>query len=154
MTLLITLVVLGLLFLLLEILVIPGTTVAGIIGSAVIVIAIWQAYEQFGSQTGIIFLGSTILVTVVALYFALKGKTWRKLMLNSEVEGKVEHFERYQPKVGDEGITISRLSPMGKARFSDDYYEVKSYSGYIDPNTPVVITKVESNKLIVKPKNT
>lgn len=154
MTLLISLVVLGLLFLLLEILVIPGTTVAGIIGSVIIVIAIWQAYEQFGSQTGIVFLGSTILVSVVALYFALKGKTWRKLMLNSEVEGKVEHFEKYEPQVGDEGITISRLSPMGKARFNDDYYEVKSYSGYVDPNTPVVISKVESNKLIVKPKNT
>ncbi|MCF8231283.1 MAG: NfeD family protein [Bacteroidales bacterium] len=154
MTLLITLIVLGLLFLLLEILVIPGTTVAGIIGSGLIVVAIWQTYEQYGSQTGIIFLGSTVLVTVVVLYFALKGKTWRRLMLNSEIQGKVEHFEKYQPKVGDEGVTISRLSPMGKARFNDDYYEVKSYSGYIDPNTSVKITKIESNKIIVKPKNT
>jgi len=154
MALLITLVVLGLLFLLLEILVIPGTTVAGIIGSGLLVVAIWQSYEMYDSQTGIIFLGSTIFVAVVVLYFALKGKTWKRLMLNSEVQGKVEHFDKYQPKVGDEGVTISRLSPMGKARFNDDYFEVKSYSGYIDPNTPVKITKVEHNKLIVKPKNT
>ncbi|MCF8308231.1 MAG: NfeD family protein [Bacteroidales bacterium] len=154
MTLLITLIVLGLLFLLLEILVIPGTTVAGIIGSGLIVVAIWQTYEQYGSETGIIFLGSTVLITVVALYFALKGKTWRRLMLKSELQGKVEHFEKYQPKVGDEGVTISRISPMGKARFNEDYYEVKSYSGYIDPNTPVIIAKIESNKIIVKPKNT
>lgn len=75
-------------------------------------------------------------------------------MLKSELQGKVEHFEKYQPKVGDEGVTISKISPMGKARFNEDYYEVKSYSGYIDPNTPVIIAKIESNKIIVKPKNT
>lgn len=154
MTLLISLVIIGLLFLLLEILVIPGTTVAGIIGTALIIIAIWQAYEQFGSQTGIIFLGSSISVSIVALYFSLRGRTWKRLMLNTEVEGKVDHFENYRPKEGDEGVTISRLSPMGKARFNDDYFEVKSYSGYIDPNTEVIIKKIEYNTIIVKPKNT
>lgn len=154
MTLLIALVVIGLLFLLLEILVIPGTTVAGIIGSALIVIAIWQAYDQYGSQTGVVFLGSTVLLSVVTLYFSLKGRTWKRLMLNTEVDGKVDHFEKYRPKEGDEGVTVSRLSPMGKARFNDDYYEVKSYGGYVDPNTEVVIKKIEHNKIIVKPKQT
>lgn len=154
MTLLIALVVIGLLFLLLEILVIPGTTVAGIIGSALIVIAIWQSYARFGSETGIIFLGSVIVLSVLTLYFSLKGRTWKRLMLNSEVEGKVDHFEKYRPQVGDEGVTISRLSPMGKARFNDDYFEVKSYSGYVDPNTEVVIKKIEHNSIIVKPKYT
>ncbi|MGM0567365.1 MAG: NfeD family protein [Bacteroidota bacterium] len=153
MTLLIALVVIGLLFLLLEILVIPGTTVAGIIGSALIVIAIWQSYARFGSETGIIFLGSVIVLSVLTLYFSLKGRTWKRLMLNSEVEGKVDHFEKYRPQVGDEGVTISRLSPMGKARFNDDYFEVKSYSGYVDPNTEVVIKKIEHNSIIVKPKH-
>lgn len=153
MTLLISLVVIGLLFLLLEILVIPGTTVAGIIGTALIIIAIWQSYEQYGSQTGLIFLGSSITVSIVALYFSLRGRTWKRLMLNTEVEGKVDHFEKYHPKVGDEGVTISRLSPMGKARFNDDYFEVKSLSGYIDPNTEVVIKKINHNSIIVKSKN-
>ena len=154
MTLLIALVVIGLIFLLLEILVIPGTTVAGIIGSALIVLAIWQAYDQYGSQTGIIFLGSTVLLSVVTLYFSLKGRTWKRLMLNTEVGSKVDHFEKYRPKEGDVGVTVSRISPMGKARFNDDYFEVKSYAGYIDPNTEVVIKKIEHNKIIVKPKNT
>ncbi len=153
MTLLISLVVIGLLFLLLEILVIPGVTVAGIIGTALIIIAIWQAYDQYGSQTGLIFLGSSITVSIVALYFSLRGRTWKRLMLNTEVEGKVDHFEKYHPKVGDEGVTISRLSPMGKARFNDDYFEVKSLSGYIDPNTEVVIKKIDHNSIVVKSKN-
>lgn len=153
MTILITLVIIGLLFLLLEILVIPGTTIAGIIGSALIIIAIWQSYEQYGSQTGIIFLGSSLLLSVIVLYFALRGKTWNKMMLKTRITGKVDHFENYRPQTGDQGITISRLSPMGKARFKDDYFEVSSYSGYIDPNTDIIIKSIESNKIIVKPKN-
>jgi membrane-bound ClpP family serine protease len=153
MTLLITLVVIGILFLLLEILVIPGTTVAGIIGSVMVGIAVWQAYDQYGQQTGLIFLGITVFITLVALYFALKGKTWKRMMLNEEVEGKVNYFEHYQPKTGDEGVTVSRLSPMGKARFNEDYFEVTSYSGYIEPNMPVVIVSIEGNKIIVKIKN-
>lgn len=153
MTILITLVIIGLLFLLLEILVIPGTTIAGIIGSAMIIIAIWQSYEQYGSETGILFLGSSLLLSVIVLYFALRGKTWNKMMLKTKITGKVDHFENYRPEAGDQGITISRLSPMGKARFKDDYFEVSSYSGYIDPNTDIIIKSIESNKIIVKPKN-
>jgi membrane-bound ClpP family serine protease len=42
---------------------------------------------------------------------------------------------------------------MGKARFNEDYFEVTSYSGYIEPNMPVVIVSIEGNKIIVKIKN-
>ncbi|MDZ7775118.1 MAG: NfeD family protein [Bacteroidales bacterium] len=154
MTLLIALLVIGLLFLLLEDFGHPRHHCSRNYRSALIVLAIWQAYDQYGSQTGIIFLGSTVLLSVVTLYFSLKGRTWKRLMLNTEVGSKVDHFEKYRPKEGDVGVTVSRISPMGKVRFNDDYFEVKSYAGYIDPNTEMVIKKIEHNKIIVKPKNT
>ncbi|MEA3505452.1 MAG: NfeD family protein [Bacteroidota bacterium] len=152
MGLIITLIVVGLIFLLLEVLVIPGITIAGIIGSVLIVVGIWYSYTEFGNKIGIIVLGSTVFITIISLYFALKGNTWKKMMLTSSIVSKVEHFDDYKPLVGDEGITISRLNPIGKVRFKDDYFEAKSTVGYINPSTKVIITKIEHNEIIVKPK--
>lgn len=53
MTLLISLVVLGLLFLLLEILVIPGTTVAGIIGSVLLLLLSGRLMNSLAAKRGL-----------------------------------------------------------------------------------------------------
>ena len=57
-----------------------------------------------------------------------------------------------QVKPGDEGMTISRLTPMGKARFNDRIYEVKSTGEYVDQKTEIVAIRMEGSKIIVKPK--
>jgi membrane protein implicated in regulation of membrane protease activity len=41
---------------------------------------------------------------------------------------------------------------MGKAMIKDDFYEVTSKDNLINENTPIVVVKVEGNKIIVKPK--
>jgi len=63
----------GFLFLLLEILVLPGTNIAGILGFVLIGVGIWQAYAVYGGAAGTITLGITIVLSFVALYFALKS---------------------------------------------------------------------------------
>ncbi len=153
MALIIILVLIGLFFLLLEILVIPGTTITGVLGSISIGIAIWQSYALYGEKTGTIILFGILLLAIVFIYFALKSNTWQRIMLKKNIDGKVSYFDSYQPQEGDEGITISRLAPMGKARFNEDYFEVKSSKGLIDPNTKIIITRIENNQIIVQPKN-
>jgi len=153
MGLIITLIVIGLIFLLLEVLVIPGTTIAGIIGVILIVVGIWYSYDRFDNETGLIVLVSTVFVSILSLYFALKGKTWKRMMLDTSVSGKIEHFDNYKPHIGEEGVTISRLNPMGKVRFKEDYFEARSIFGYVEPSTTVVVIKMEKNIIIVKPKD-
>lgn len=143
----------GLLLLLLEVLVIPGATIFGIAGFILLAVSVWQAYAAHGTPEGHYFLFGSIVFTIALLYFALKSRTWRKAMLGSEVNSRVNVIEEDKVKPGDEGRTISRLAPGGKAIINGDYYEVHSLGGYIEPQTPVVVIRVDFSKIIVKPKN-
>jgi membrane-bound ClpP family serine protease len=45
------------------------------------------------------------------------------------------------------------LHLIGKALINNEYYEVHSLGEYVDPQTPIVVIRVEFNRIIVKPKN-
>lgn len=151
-TVILVLILVGFLFLLLEILVLPGTNIAGILGFALIGIGIWQAFAVYGTRSGVITLGASFILTIIFLTFALKSKTWNRLTLKSEIDGKVNVIDEINVKAGDEGITVSRLAPAGKALIKNDYYEVHTTGEFVNPNTEIIVTKVEFNKIYVKLK--
>ncbi|MCD4746650.1 MAG: NfeD family protein [Bacteroidales bacterium] len=151
-TIIIVLIVIGLLFLILEILVLPGTNIAGVLGFILLGIGIWQAYSTYGRLAGHYTLGATFLFTFVTLYFSLKSKTWKKLMLKSKIDSKVNIIDEKKVKVGDTGVTVSRLAPAGKATINGEFYEVHSTGDFIDQETEIIVLKINYNKIIVKPK--
>ncbi len=147
------LIVVGLLFLLLEILVVPGTTVVGITGFILIAVGIWQSYAVYGASTGHFVLLISFVLTAIALALALRSKTWKRVMLDTEIDGKANTFPEESVKVGDTGKAISRIVPIGKALINDQYYEVKSDGEFIDQGTDLIVTKVDRNKIYVKLNN-
>ncbi len=149
----ITLIVIGLIFLLLEILVVPGATVVGIVGAAMMAFGVYSAYSAHGTVAGTYTLGGTLVLSIGALVLALKSNTWKRAMLGSELDGRVNTVESEKVKPGDEGIAITRLNPMGKAMINEEYYEVTSKDNLISQNTEIVVTKVDGNKIIVKSKS-
>ena len=152
-TIIAVLIIVGFLFLLLEILVLPGTSIAGIIGFILIAIGVWQAYTSFGSVAGTITLAGTIVFSAIGLFWALKSKTWTRASLKSAIGSRVNIVEEGRVKPGDTGKTISRLAPMGKAFINDAYYEVRSNGEMIDQGCEIEVIKVNINKITVKLKN-
>ncbi|KAF5071103.1 hypothetical protein DSECCO2_215800 [anaerobic digester metagenome] len=151
-TLIIILIIAGLLFLLLEVLVIPGTTVVGIAGFALIIFSVWESYNVFGSPTGHFVLLGTIFFTILTIYLALKSKTWNRIMLKTEISGKVNEIDTTKVSAGDAGISVSRLTPGGKALINDEYYEVHTNGEFIDQESEIVVTHLADNKIFVKRK--
>ncbi len=146
------LIIIGLIFLILEILVVPGTTVVGIVGFILMGIGIWQTYIVYGAPIGHYVLGGSLVLTVGALALSLRSKTWNRAMLHTELTGKANVIDETRIKAGDTGKAISRIVPMGKAFINDDYYEVKSSGEFIDQETEIIVTKIEFNKIFVKQK--
>ncbi|PID92953.1 MAG: hypothetical protein CSA95_09155 [Bacteroidetes bacterium] len=144
------LVLVGLLLLLLEVLVIPGTGAAGIIGFVLIGVAIWQAFAHHGVVAGGVTTAATVVLSVGLIYGALKAKTWKKLSLDDRLDGKVNVVDPEAVKVGDTGVTIGRLAPTGKAEINGKYYEVRTYGGYLEQDTPIEVLKVDRNVIYVK----
>lgn len=148
-----SLIVAGIVFLLLEILVVPGTTLVGLAGIGLLIAGVVIAFNNYGISIGIMTLIGCLALSLVSIGFALKSNTWKKAMLSSELDGRVNIVESEKVRPGDEGTTITRLNPMGKALINEDYYEVTSKDNLISENTPVTVVKVEGNKIIVKPKS-
>ncbi len=146
------LIILGLILLILEILVIPGVGVVGIFGAIFIIVAIYGAYLNsfvFGNVTLLL----SVILSVLSIYFSLKSSTWQNAKLNAASDSKVVQFNEDEIRVGDDGITVSRLANIGKAKINNKFFEVESSQGFIDVNTPIRVLKIDSNKIIVKQLN-
>jgi len=150
----ILLIALGILLFLIEFLLIPGITVAGIGGALLTLAGIYVAFSNFGQQTGLIVLLGTLVITTVIFAISLRARTWRKAMLTTKIDSKMNEMpDENRIKPGDRGIAITRLAPMGTVRVNDLVFEVKSISGYVNPNTEIEIVKVSPSQILVKPIN-
>ena len=147
----VALIVIGLILLVLEILVIPGTGIVGVLGLGSLAFAVYSTYTHFGNIAGHITVGSILVVSSISIYYSIRSKTWKKLSLKSEIKSKVNVIDNELIGVGDIGITISRLVPAGKARINDELFEVHTMGFFVDENTKIKVLKIEGNKVLVKP---
>ena len=146
----IALLLLGILLLLLEILFVPGTTIVGVGGMILLAIGIYLAYDLIGTTAGHLSLASSVAVVFLALIVLLKGQTWKRMALETNVEGKgVEQLEKLV-FVGDRGKTISRLNPVGKALFGEKIFEVSTTGEFVDEDVNIEVVKLDQNRIKVK----
>lgn len=145
------LVLIGGVLVILEFLVFPGVNVAGVLGFICIIAGVYFGYSYYGSAVGHFILLGTTLFGIGLTWYALRSKTWKKLSLDTKIEGSVEGVDD-SVRAGDCGIAQGRLAPMGNVRIGEVVVEAESLSGYIDANQPVEVVKVMKNKIIVKLK--
>lgn len=154
MALIITLIILGIILLLVEILLIPGFAVTGILGLASLAGSCYFAFIQYGPIGGTIVIAINVIMIVVFIVYALRGKTWNRLTLHTNIESKADQKpDEKGIEVGQKGVTMTRLNPMGKARINNITLEVKSLDGLIDNDRPVEVSSIEDNQVIVKEIN-
>ena len=153
--LIIFLIFVGLLLFIIEFMLIPGITIAGVGGAICLVSGIVFAFVSFGTTTGLLVLGATAMVMVVLTVLMLKAGTWNKFMLKTTIDSKVDTVgaEEGKVKAGDRGVTVTRLAPGGKVLVNGEYFEAKSVDILIDPRQEIEVIRIDDNKLIVKPIN-
>lgn len=150
-TLIILLIITGIIFILVEIFFIPGVSIAALAGAASIIIGIYYAFAEYGTTTGWFIVSGTLALLVAAIIYAFRSDTWKKVSLNKSIDGKVDPLKNSQVKVGDIGKTSTRLAPVGKVKINNIEIEAKSQGGFIDQKTEIIVTKIQSTNIIVKP---
>ena len=144
------LLLLGILLLLLEILFVPGTTIVGVGGIILLAIGIYLSYAYLGTIAGHVSLASCVVVVILSLVVLLKGNTWKRMALDSSIDSRSLVNMSTRVTVGDRGVTVSRLNPMGKALFGEKMLEVTSDGEFVDEAKDIEVVKVEQNKIKVK----
>ncbi|MCR9017451.1 NfeD family protein [Aquiflexum gelatinilyticum] len=145
-----TLLLIGLILVIAEILFVPGTTVVGIIGVLVTAVGIYYAFVTFDRQVASMVLVASLVLNFGALIYGFRTGAWKKFALKSAIKSRAFDDRLKGLEVGMKGITISDVKPIGKAEIGEGIYEVKSESGFISVGTSVFITKLENNTIIIK----
>ena len=147
----ISLILFGLILIIAEVIVIPGTTIVGILGFICLIVGIGFSFSYFGSETGWVTVGVSAGTAGVILYYSFKADVWSRFSSKSKIDSRVNEGELDSLKVGDEGVTISSLRPVGKAELNGKLYEVKSFGDYLDNGIKIKIIKINSSQIIVEP---
>ena len=145
------LIVIGALLLVVELILLPGFTVAGIGGLACYCGAAYMAYANYGGTGLLITIGVVVLVSIIATWFSLRAKTWKKFALSQNIDGEAQVSPEQQVKTGERGVAITRLAPMGKVMIGGQTYEAKAIDLFVDQQTEVEVTGFENFNVIVKP---
>jgi membrane-bound ClpP family serine protease len=145
---LILLLLAGIVLIVIEIIFIPGTTILGIIGVALVVFGVIIGYSKFGPQAGTIVLISTVAVGGTVTVLSFRSGIWKKFALNSINKSKFNEDIKIEHLLGAEGVTLSACRPFGKAEIYEATYEVTTLGMYLTAGEKVRVTKVDKNHKI------
>ncbi|MGA1840981.1 MAG: NfeD family protein [bacterium] len=151
---------LGLVFLLLEIFVVPGFGPVGIIAIALLVIGTYLSWTKLSFVWGIGVAMTSIFLVVISFIILQKSGAAKKLVLGGSIGDKSTAAIRNRPgnkiynssnvSVGETGLTMSDLRPSGIAEFQDKRVNVIADGIYIKRNTPIRIVRIEGNRIFVE----
>lgn len=145
------LMVAAIVLILLEIFMLPGM-IAGAIGGLFAVGGIIYAY-MVDQWVGNLTLIASLVIFVIAFAWLLRSKSFNRVALKTDVDSRLTSSRDLGIVPGDEGITISRLAPIGKARIKDILVEAKSLDELIDEKTAIEVIRVDGYNVIVKKKD-
>lgn len=142
----------GIILLLVEMFLIPGLSIAGIGGVIFLGGAIYYAYAFIGAEAGHLTLVGAAIMMIIAVWIFLRSKALERMSLKTEIDSKNDPLKDIDVKVGDVGLTSSRLAPMGKIKIDGHIVEAKATDDFIDENTEVIVTQVYNTNVLVERK--
>lgn len=135
---------------LVELFVIPGISIAGFLAGGCIIFANYYAFAHMGTMAGVITLIVTAIACIGALTWFMRSKTLDKIALKKDITSKVDRSAEERVKVGDVGVTTTRLALIGYAEINGDIVEVKSIDGFLNEKTPIIVNRITDGVLMVE----
>jgi membrane-bound serine protease (ClpP class) len=162
--------VFGLLFVLLEIFVVPGVGIFGVGGACMVLASLVLASQTFiipkteGQLTELrnsmgVVVASVLACLVVALVlrrYLPQSAIFQRAMLAPpapEELAELAHREAlvdYGYLLGQAGVAVTNLFPAGRAEFDGELVDVISEAGAIDRGDRVVVTSAKANRVLVR----
>ena len=154
----------GLLFLALEIFVIPGFGIVGLLGMLGLGAGLFLSFlGRYPAPADLWRAGSVLLLSLVlvglgtvGMILLLPGMSfWSRLRLGTRLADQPDAHTSQEPltafpALGMEGITVTPLRPSGTGLFQGQRLDILSEGGYIPAATPVRIIHIEGNRLVVR----
>ncbi|MBN1294767.1 MAG: hypothetical protein JXB48_23225 [Candidatus Latescibacteria bacterium] len=142
------LVAIGFVFLIIELLLIPGFSVPGIVGIAMIGYGIFKAHAEYGTAGAAIAFLTSAAAAVILVRIALKSRAARSVRLDYDERGTTA-IDDYTGLVGMEGRALSNLRPSGTALIGNKRIDVVTDGEYISKDMAIRVQAVDGTRIIV-----
>lgn len=132
---------------------IPGFGIPGILGTGMVIFALYNSMENTAlSLIPITVAGIVGLLAFVIIFkMGFRSNAFNKIVLNEEISS---HSNPNKGELlGKSGITTTMLRPSGKVHIDGQTYDAITEGDFIQSNKPVKVYKVEGYKIIVKEEN-
>ena len=146
----ISLIVAGLILFIIEVFLLPGISIAGIISAICLLYANYYAFDTLGTIPGCITLAvSAIGVIGITIWF-MRSKTVNKLSLKKTIDYRPEPLKGLDLKPEDEGIALTRLALIGNAEFNGRIIEVRSSGDFIEQKSRIRVERILDGIVLVE----
>ncbi|WP_400192638.1 NfeD family protein [Hymenobacter sp. B81] len=148
--LIVVLLLFGALFVVAEVLLIPGTTIVGLAGFVLLTVGIWLSYRDLGTTTGHVLLGSATVLVGVVVWLGLRPQSVNRFALTTRNTARVDDVRRPDVTIGQLGRTLSALRPAGTVLFGDERREATTRGEFVNPGMEVRVLGIEQNRIVVE----
>jgi membrane-bound serine protease (ClpP class) len=153
----------GLLLVAVEVFVIPGFGIAGVLGIVAILAGLVLSLTGSGASaefvvriaSRVVFsLVFAVVVSVILLRFLPRLPLARRIILNTDL-GALEGYASPPPEDlrwrDKRGHAASSLRPAGIAQIDGERIDVVSEGGFVAAGEPIEVVRVDGNRIVVKP---
>ncbi len=115
--------------------------------------SLYIVFTSISVTAGFIFAGADIVLIPLLIIAGIKMLAKSPVSLKKELskeDGVVSQASEMQACLGMKGVAVTDLRPAGMAQINSRRMDVVTDAEYINAGTPVIVTKVTGNSIIVE----
>lgn len=132
----------------------PGFGIPGILGSISVFFSIYLTIAQKGGTTQAILTGILVVASLIIflIIYLPRSRFWKILNIPQDQKKDLGYtaVKERTDLIGKKGITLTMLRPTGYIEIDGEKLEAYTESEFIEPNTEIIVVKVEGNKIFVR----
>lgn len=148
-----SLIIAGLILFIIEVFLLPGISIAGIISAICLLYANYYAFDTMGTLPGCITLAISAIGVIAITVWFMRSKTVDNLSLKQTIDYKPEPLKGLNLKAGDEGVSLTRLALIGNAEFDGNIIEVRSTGDFIEEKSRIRVNRIRDGIVLVEKAN-
>ena len=145
-----SLIIAGLILFIIEVFLLPGISIAGIISAVCLLYANYYAFDTLGTIPGCITLTISAMGVIGITIWFMRSKTVDKLSLKKTIDYRPEPLKGLDLKAGDEGVALTRLALIGNAEFNGRIIEVRSSGDFIEQKSKIRVERILDGIVLVE----
>lgn len=132
---------------------IPSLGLLSVMALGIFAYSLYLVFADISTAMGMIFLGADVILVPIFIILGMKILAKSPLTLKqalSKKDGVMSQNKRLETYMGLKGKAVTDLRPAGMAQIKENRVDVVADGEYIDAGTPIIVTGVTGNQIMVE----